>query len=341
MELKDFFFHLPESAIAQEPRKPRDSALLYVMNPDGTYSHSVFRKLPSLLREGDLLVVNDSRTIKARLFGNRPTGGKCEILLLRPLDSPTRWEALARPAKRMKAGSEFVIGGTKVRITKELEEGLREVEFLDRDVEKLIERTGHVPLPPYIRRKDEKGDRSDYQTIYAKEGYSVAAPTAGLHFTGRVLNGLEKKGVETARIRLDVGLGTFRPIVAENIDDHRMHSERYFIPERSAEQINSAMKQGRRILAVGTTAVRTLEDQGSRFGEMRPGSYESSIFIKPGYNFKMVSAMITNFHLPGSTLFVLVSAFMGRERMLAAYKDALDSGFRFYSYGDAMLLLRK
>ncbi|HPA26109.1 MAG TPA: tRNA preQ1(34) S-adenosylmethionine ribosyltransferase-isomerase QueA [Acidobacteriota bacterium] len=341
MELKDFFFRLPESSIAQEPRKPRDSALLYVMKADGTSIHSVFRKLPSLLEESDLLVVNDTRTIKARLFGKRPTGGKCELLLLRPLETLDRWEAMARPAKRLKTGSSFTIGGARVRITKELEEGLREVEFDGCDVEQLIERSGHVPLPPYIRRKDEKGDRRDYQTVYARQGYSVAAPTAGLHFTGRVLRDLEKKGLEIAKIRLDVGLGTFRPIVAENIDDHRMHSERYFVPEKASEQINRALKSGRRIVAVGTTVVRTLEDQGSRFGGMKPGAYESSIFIKPGYRFTTVSAMITNFHLPGSTLFVLVSAFMGRERMLAAYRDAIDSGFRFYSYGDAMLLFRK
>ena len=341
MELKDFFFHLPESAIAQEPRKPRDSALLYVMKPDGTRLHSVFRKLPSLLDESDLLVVNDTRTIKARLFGKRPTGGKGELLLLRPLDTLNRWEAMVRPAKRLKAGGSFTIGKTRARVTGELEEGLREIEFEDCDVEKLVERSGHVPLPPYIRRKDEKGDRIDYQTVYAREGYSVAAPTAGLHFTGRVLRDLEKKGVEIAKIRLDVGLGTFRPIVSEKIDDHSMHSEKYFMPEMAAEQINHAARSGRRIVAVGTTAVRTLEDQGSRFGEMRPGAYESSIFIKPGYRFTTVSAMVTNFHLPGSTLFVLVSAFMGRERMLAAYQDAIDSGFRFYSYGDAMLLFRK
>ncbi len=241
------------------------------MKADGTSIHSVFRKLPSLLEESDLLVVNDTRTIKARLFGKRPTGGKCELLLLRPLETLDRWEAMARPAKRLKTGSSFTIGGARVRITKELEEGLREVEFDGCDVEQLIERSGHVPLPPYIRRKDEKGDRRDYQTVYARQGYSVAAPTAGLHFTGRVLRDLEKKGLEIAKIRLDVGLGTFRPIVAENIDDHRMHSERYFVPEKASEQINRALKSGRRIVAVGTTVVRTLEDQGSRFGGRSPG----------------------------------------------------------------------
>ncbi len=341
MELKDFIFQLPESAIAQEPRRPRDSARLYVMKPDGSSCHSVFRRLPSLLAEGDLLVVNETRTIKARLFGRRPTGGKCELLLLRPLDTLFRWEAMARPAKRMRTGAAFNIGGATARVVRELEEGLREIEFSVCDIEKLIEKSGHVPLPPYIRRQDERSDRSGYQTVYAREGYSVAAPTAGLHFTNRVLRELEMKGVEIAKIRLDVGLGTFRPIVSENIEDHRMHSERYFVPEMAAEQINRALRSGRRVVAVGTTAVRTLEDQGTRFGEMRPGTYDSSMFIRPGYQFKMVSAMVTNFHLPGSTLFVLVSAFMGRERMLGAYQDAIDSGFRFYSYGDAMLLFRK
>jgi len=341
MELRDFFFHLPDSAIAQEPRTPRDSALLYVMNPDGTDDHSVFRKLPSLLRKDDLLVVNDTRTIKARLFGHKKTGGKCELLLLRPLSSLNRWEAMVRPAKRLRAGSSFEISGVEVTIKRELEEGLREVEFAGCDVEKLIKRSGHVPLPPYIKREDEKADRSDYQTVYAREGYSVAAPTAGLHFTKRVLKELEEKGIEVAKIRLDVGLGTFRPIVAEKIDDHKMHSERYFISDEAAAAVNRALMEKRRVVAVGTTAVRALEDQGMRYGKVKAGEYESAIFIKPGHDFRIVSAMVTNFHLPGSTLFVLVSAFMGRERMLKAYNEAIRLGYRFYSYGDAMLLFRK
>jgi S-adenosylmethionine:tRNA ribosyltransferase-isomerase len=340
MELKDFFYTLPDSAIALKPRNPRDSAMLYVMKPDGTEEHSNFRKLPSLLKKGDLLVINDTRTIKARLLVKKESGANCELLLLRPLDSMQRWEALVKPARRLKAGHRVHVGGAVIEIAKELDEGRREIRFLNSDVDKLLERSGRVPLPPYIDRKDDKTDRTNYQTVYAREGYSVAAPTAGLHFTKRVLRGLEENEIEIAKIRLDVGLGTFRPISAENIDDHKMHSERYYISEEAQEKINKALKEKRRVVAVGTTAVRALEDQGIRFGKLKSGVFDSSIFIKPGYDFKIVSAMITNFHLPGSTLLVLVSAFMGRERMLKAYKDALENGYRFYSYGDAMLLER-
>lgn len=340
MDLKDFLYSLPKEAIAQKPRNPRDSALLSVLNADGTNEDSTFRKLPSFLRKGDLLVLNDTKTIKARLLGNKPSGAKCEILLLRPLASQDEWSALVRPAKKLKAGAIVKVAGTKIEIKKEFDEGIREIHFKDGSAESLVRRAGRVPLPPYIERKDHKEDRRNYQTVYANIGYSVAAPTAGLHFTKRLLSALENKGINTAKIRLDVGLGTFKPISADNIEDHEMHSESYCVSKEAEKKINDALKEKRRVIAVGTTVVRALEDQAIRFGKLKRGHYESSIFIKPGYGFKIVSAMVTNFHLPGSTLLVLVSAFMGRERMLSAYKEALSKGYRFYSYGDAMLLFR-
>lgn len=343
MKTKDFWYFLPESSIAQKPRVPRDSSKLLVIDEENRIVHSKFTRVKDFLKNGDLVVLNDSKTIKARIFGKRKSGGKCEILLLRklPSDKRERWEVLCKPSRKLKSGGEIFVGGNILLVTKECEEGIREIEFTNCDSENIIKKYGKVPLPPYIRREDTKEDRRNYQTVYAKEGYSVAAPTAGLHFTKRVLNSIACKGVEIARIRLDVGLGTFKPVATEFVEEHKMHSEHYFISEEAKKKINSALKEKRRIVAVGTTVVRTLEDQMLKNGKIKEGDFETDIFITPGFEFKAVDAMITNFHLPETTLLMLVSAFKSREIILSAYEEAVKEGYLFYSYGDAMLLINK
>lgn len=343
MRTKDFWYYLPEELIAQKPRIPRDSSRLLVVDEKNRIDHSKFVKLKNYLMRGDLLVINDSKTIRARIYGKRKSGGGCEILLLRKLPSEKRerWEVLCRPAKKLRTGEEIFVGKYILIVVKEFGEGIREIEFLNCESQEVMQKYGRVPLPPYIRREDLKEDRRNYQTVYAKEGNSVAAPTAGLHFTKRVLDSLQKRGVEIARIRLDVGLGTFKPITSEEIESHKMHKEYYFICKEASNKINLAMKEKRRIIAVGTTVVRTLEDQMERFGKIRAGEYETNIFIKPGFQFKAVDAIITNFHLPETTLLMLVSAFKTREIILQAYKEAIKEKYLFYSYGDAMFLINR
>lgn len=343
MKTKDFFYFLPETSIAQKPRVPRDSSKLLVVDEENRIIHSQFKRVKDFLKRGDLVVINDSKTIKARIFGKRKSGGKCEVLLLRKLPSEKRerWEVLCKPSRKLKCGEEVFVGANILLVVKEREEGIREIEFVNCDSENVIKKYGRVPLPPYIRRKDTKEDRRNYQTVYAREGNSVAAPTAGLHFTKRVLKSLVDKGVEIARIRLDVGLGTFKPVVSENVEEHKMHTEEYFISKEASEKINSAAKEERRIVAVGTTVVRTLEDQMEKYGQIREGDFETDIFIRPGFKFRCVDAMITNFHLPETTLLMLVSAFKTRETILSAYEEAVKKGYLFYSYGDAMLLINK
>ncbi len=340
---RDFEYDLPPDRIARFPAKPRDASRLLVLPAEGLPIHGRFRDLPAHLRPGDLLVVNDSRVIPARIRVRRAGGGRGEVFLLRPAAAPGCWEALCRPAKRMRPGSRVSVGGNDgpiLEVLSDLGEGRRVVRPLGGTVEALLARHGEVPLPPYLQREAEPADRRRYQTVYAREGFSVAAPTAGLHFTPRVLRDLAARGVEVAAVRLDVGPGTFRPVEVDRLEDHRMDTEPYVVPEAAARAVNEALGRGRRVIAVGTTATRCLEDQAQRFGELRPGSWETSLYILPGFRFRIVTGLLTNFHLPGSTLLCLVAAFSGRERILAAYREAVERGYRFYSYGDACLLWR-
>ncbi|MDE2572843.1 MAG: tRNA preQ1(34) S-adenosylmethionine ribosyltransferase-isomerase QueA [bacterium] len=333
-------FELPASAIAQHPIAPRDAARLMVVRADGA-EHHLFAELPELLRSDDLLVLNETRVIRARLHGRRePSGGRCEIFVLHPEGAGTdRWAALVRPAKRLRPGARVRFeDGSLAEIIAEGEEGERIVQFsLAQTFDAFLRRIGSVPLPPYVH---EDVEEEDYQTIYARVEGSVAAPTAGLHFTPELLERITQRGIETAALVLDVGLGTFRPMTGERLDDHRMHAEHYAIPARTVEAITRAKRQGRRIVAVGTTTLRALEGCVHDHGALHPGGGETSIFITPGWRFAIVDALVTNFHLPRSTLLVLVSALAGRERILRAYAEAVAMGYRFYSFGDAMLLER-
>lgn len=340
MKLADFLFELPSDRIARYPARPRDASRLMVLDPDAPPRHRRFRDLPALLRAGDLLVLNDTRVHKVRLLGTTAGGGEAEVFLLNPCANGG-WEALVRPGRKLHPGKRVEFGaGAAVRIAEDLGAGRRRVEAEGSSMEALVRRFGSVPLPPYIDRRAEAADEIRYQTVFAREGFSVAAPTAGLHFTPRLFGALEERGVEVARLRLDVGTGTFKPVTVREVEDHRMDSESYFVGEESARRVNAALAAGRRVIAVGTTATRSLEDQMARFGEMVPGRYETALYIYPGYRFRAVSGLVTNFHLPGSSLILLVSALAGRERVLGAYREALEGGYRFYSYGDAMLLWR-
>ncbi len=327
--------------VAAYPAKPRDASRLMVLPERGQPVHERFRRLPEQLSPGDLIVFNDTRVIKARLLGRRAGGGKAEVFLLRPIGG-NAWEALLRPGGRLPMGSVVSLSkSASVRVVERNGGGKAVVILEGDDAEVFLARWGHVPLPPYIKRDDEPEDERRYQTVYADKGFSVAAPTAGLHFTPRVLSGLEARGIESARIRLDVGAGTFKPVTSEEVGEHKMDFERYFISPASASAINGALKNGRRVVAVGTTVTRSLEDQMARHGEVRDGEWETDLFITPGFKFRAVSGIVTNFHLPGSTLIMLVSALCGRERVLGAYREAVATGYRFYSYGDAMLAWKK
>ena len=339
MKLSDFHFDLPESSIAQHPLQDRaDSRLLVVDRKSGRWEDRSFRDLPEYLGPGDCLVVNDSRVLSARLIGTRPPGGgSAEALLLKPL-GPLRWEALVRPAKKLKIGARIDFApGLAATVSGEGDRGVRTLDFdpID-DFFTRVEQVGHVPLPPYIRHEDSPEDRERYQTVYARAPGSAAAPTAGLHFTPDLLAAVESKGVQRAQITLHVGLGTFQPVQADEVADHKMHSEVFEITADAAEKINAA----KRVVAVGTTSTRTLE-HAARQGEgvVRPGSGETDIFLRPGSEFLKVGALVTNFHLPESTLIMLVAAFAGRELILDAYRHAVREGYRFYSYGDAMLIV--
>lgn len=301
--------------------------------------HRIFREIKDLLKPGDVLVVNNTKVIPARLFGYDAKGREYEVLLLKRLDS-THWETLLRPARKAKIGSQIVIN-EELKLTIDSinpADGVRTVEFnYDGVFEEILDRVGIVPLPPYIREKLE--DKSRYQTVYAKIDGSAAAPTAGLHFTPELLGELKAKGVEIVEVLLHVGLGTFRPVKTDNILEHKMHSEYYKVTEEAAERINLAVKEGRRVIAVGTTSVRTLESAALFNGTVAAGEGNTDIFIYPGYEFKVVKGLITNFHLPESTLIMLVSAFTGREKTLELYRTAVDMKYRFFSFGDAMFIL--
>ncbi|HEY8496330.1 MAG TPA: tRNA preQ1(34) S-adenosylmethionine ribosyltransferase-isomerase QueA [Limnochordales bacterium] len=340
MRVSDFDYELPEELIAQTPVEPRDAARLLVVHRDtGLMEHRIFRDLPQYLRAGDVLVLNDTRVMPARLFGVKAsTGGRVEVLLLRRR-GPDAWEALVRPGRRLPVGTRIVFGEGQLsaEVIDRTEAGGRVLRFAPADdLDERLKELGQVPLPPYIRAP--LADPERYQTVYARDAGSAAAPTAGLHFTPELLDRLQGMGVEIVYLTLHVGLGTFRPVQAERVEEHRMHAEYFSVPQATAEAVNAAKREGRRVVAVGTTVARTLEASAAD-GRVRCGDGWTDLFIYPGYRWKIVDALITNFHLPRSTLLMLVSALLGRERTLAAYQEAVRQRYRFYSFGDAMLIL--
>ncbi len=340
MKTSDFYYDLPEELIAQTPLERRDASRLMVLNRrTGEVTHRHFYDIVEYLNPGDCLVMNDSRVLPARLLGHRPTGGAVEVLLLRDLGNKC-WECLCKPGRKMQPGNEVIFGdGALTATVREVrEDGNRVVEFHYEGIFlEILERLGKMPLPPYI--KAELQDQERYQTVYSREVGSAAAPTAGLHFTQELLENIRAKGVDTAFVTLHVGLGTFRPVKAEEITDHHMHSELCMMNQETAELLNETRTRGGRIICVGTTSCRTLESLVNPDGSFCPGSKWTDIFIYPGYTFKAMDGLITNFHLPESTLVMLVSAFAGREHVLAAYKQAVDQRYRFFSFGDAMCIL--
>jgi S-adenosylmethionine:tRNA ribosyltransferase-isomerase len=340
LKTDDFDYHLPEELIAQTPVEPRDHSRLMVLDrASGNFEHRRFYDLPDYLRPGDVLVFNDSRVIPARLYATRASGGSAELLLLRRLE-PGRWDALVKPGRRMRQGDTFEASRDGRRITGEVvevhEDGSRTVELSG---EEHLDVLGAVPLPPYIH--EPLADPERYQTVYAKTRGSVAAPTAGLHFTPQLLDKLRSQGVETVFVTLHVGLGTFRPVTVADPESHKMHPEYWELSPDAAEAIGKAKSEGRRVISIGTTAVRLMEQAAavSVDPNVSPGSGWADIFIYPGYRFQLVDALVTNFHLPKSTLLMLTSALAGRDRLLSAYQEAASQGYRFYSFGDAMLIL--
>ncbi len=348
MQTSDFDYDLPAELIAQHPPAERSAARMLALNRDtGECELRGFRDFGEYLRAGDCLVLNDTRVIPARLFGIKEGGGaRLELLLLRPQgDVGNRWAALVRPARRVRRGAGIRLldrGGGETDVSCRLVDRVAEEAILefDGEVDAILARCGHMPLPPYIRREDELSDQERYQTVFARHPGAVAAPTAGLHFTPEVLDGLRAKGVQVAELTLHVGPGTFRPVAVEDLCEHRMHTERYVLPSETAVAINRARHAGGRIVAVGTTVVRVLESCADAGGLVRPGEGETDIFLHPPYRPRVVDLLLTNFHLPRSTLLMLVCCLADRERVLAAYRLAVARGLRFYSYGDCMLLWR-
>ena len=355
MNVSDFDFELPEPLIAQEASERGRSRLLVLRRDTGAVEHATFADLERFLRPGDLLVLNDTRVFPARLIGRRdPSGGEVECLLMgrpRPVagaePGAEEWDALVHPGQKLKPGARMRFDGDGVSLHGEILarrfQGRRTVRLWTTDpagVAAAVDRIGHVPLPPYIKREDRPADRERYQTVYAAERGSIAAPTAGLHFTPGQLASLRAAGVETAQVTLHVGYGTFKPVRVERVEDHEVDPESYTVSAAAAGELTRARREGRRVVAVGTTTVRVLEslDAGAG-GEVRPGAGDTRLFIHPGHQFRLVDALITNFHLPKSSLLMLVAAFAGRERVLAAYRDAVAHGYRFYSYGDAMFIV--
>ncbi|WP_029522968.1 tRNA preQ1(34) S-adenosylmethionine ribosyltransferase-isomerase QueA [Persephonella sp. KM09-Lau-8] len=336
MKLSEFDYHLPEELIAKYPVEPRDSCRLMVLDRrNQKIEHRIFRDIVDYLKEGDLLVLNDTKVIPARLIGRKTTGAKIEVLLLRPY-TDNEWEVLIKNIKRLKPGQEVIFGEDfKAVLLEKYQEGKARVKLIGDNIKELINKYGHIPLPPYIEREDEDRDKEAYQTVFARKEGAVASPTAGLHFTQELLKKLEEKGIKKAFCTLHVGLGTFRPIQTEDITKHKMHEEYYQIPDETLQAIRKTKEKGKKVIAVGTTVVRTLETYA------QTGKKEgfSDIFIYPPYQFKMVDALITNFHLPKSTLILLVSAFAGKDFIFKAYNEAIQQKYRFFSYGDAMLIL--
>ena len=339
MKTQDFYYDLPEELIAQTPLQQRDSSRLLVLDKNsGELQHRHFFDIIDFLHPGDCLVLNNSRVLPARLIGHRPTGGAVEVLLLRDLGEK-RWECLCKPGRKMQVGNQVIFGDGELTATvcEIREDGNRVVEFHYEGIFlEVLERLGKMPLPPYI--KAELADQERYQTVYSKEVGSAAAPTAGLHFTQELLEKVRNKGVKTAFVTLHVGLGTFRPVKAEEITEHHMHSELCMISQDTADVLNETKRNGGRIVCVGTTSCRTLESLVNEDGTFRASSKWTEIFIYPGYKFKAMDALITNFHLPESTLVMLVSAFAGRESVLHAYEEAVKERYRFFSFGDAMFI---
>ena len=341
MKTVDFYYDLPKELIAQTPLEPRDSSKMMVLSKkDGSILHKHFCDVVDMLNEGDCLILNDSRVLPARIFGNKEeTGASVEFLMLRQIENNT-WETLAKPGKKAKIGTKFTFGdgimtGTVRDVT---EEGNRIVDFeCEENIYTALDKIGQMPLPPYITEK--LNDKERYQTVYSNELGSAAAPTAGLHFTKELLQKIREKGVNIGYVTLHVGLGTFRPVKVDNITEHKMHSEHYEVPEETAQLIKNTKENGKRVIAVGTTSCRTLESVAQKHGEIIPCHGFTDIFIYPGFEFKVLDGLITNFHLPESTLIMLVSAFTGYENTMNAYKTAVDEKYRFFSFGDSMMIV--
>ncbi len=347
MDVTDFDFDLPHELVAQEPAAQRDGArLLFLHRDSGAFSHRLVTDLPGLLRQNDVLVVNNTRVFPARLLGRRlPGGGRVECLLIGRLDeSDDQWEALMHPGQRLGPGARVVFEGARTlhgEVLAQRHYGRRVIRLWTADgssIDEVVDAIGHVPLPPYIKRADRADDRDRYQTVFARQRGSVAAPTAGLHMTERLIDAIEARGVALVEITLHVGYGTFQPVRVEHVEDHRLASERCEISAPAAARINRALDEGRRIVAVGTTTTRALESAASD-GHIRAGIRSTDLFIYPGFEFRVIGGLMTNFHLPRSSLLMLVAAFAGRERVLTAYAAAIADRYRFYSYGDAMLIL--
>ena len=366
MLTSDFDYFLPEELIAQEPLPERDaSRMLRLSRASGSFEDRSFRELPDLLRPGDVVVFNNTRVFPARLYGRRSGSraqplsprnpaakdflkGQVEVLLTAQVSqAPNEWECLVRPGRKIGVGEMIYFGPTDMpestRLVAEVVGrgafGERRIRFEPvADFFAIVEELGHIPLPPYIARPDRSADRERYQTVYARERGSVAAPTAGLHFTPEILSRLDERGIETVEVTLHVGLGTFQPVRTDRVEEHKLHREAYGISAPAAEAVNRALAEGRRVVAVGTTSVRTLEYAAQSSGRVRAESGEADLFIYPGFHFRVVGALLTNFHLPQSTLLMLVSAFGGRQLVLEAYRHAVDERYRFYSYGDSMLV---
>ena len=341
MKTVDFYYDLPKELIAQTPLEPRDSSKMMVLSKkDGSILHKHFYDVVDMLNEGDCLILNDSRVLPARIFGNKEeTGASVEFLMLRQIENNT-WETLAKPGKKAKIGTKFIFGdgimtGTVRDVT---EEGNRIVDFeCEENIYTALDKIGQMPLPPYITEK--LNDKERYQTVYSNELGSAAAPTAGLHFTKELLQKIRDKGVNIGYVTLHVGLGTFRPVKVDNITEHKMHSEHYEVPEETAQLIKNTKENGKRVIAVGTTSCRTLESVAQKHGEIVPCHGFTDIFIYPGFEFKVLDGLITNFHLPESTLIMLVSAFTGYDNTMNAYKTAVDEKYRFFSFGDSMMIV--
>ena len=341
MKTSDFYFDLPQEQIAQDPLEDRSSSRLLVLDKEtGEYEHRVFRDIVDYLHPGDCLVLNNTKVIPARLFGEKEgTGAHIEILLLKRRENDI-WETLVKPGRKAKPGTKISFGGGLLtgEVMDVVEEGNRLIRFSYEGIfEEILDQLGQMPLPPYITHQLK--DKNRYQTVYAKYDGSAAAPTAGLHFTPELLKQVKEMGVEIAEVTLHVGLGTFRPVKVENVLEHHMHSEFYMIDEEAAEKINRTRENGGRVICVGTTSCRTIESAADENGRLKASSGWTDIFIYPGYRFKVLDCLITNFHLPESTLLMLVSALAGREHILAAYEEAVKQGYRFFSFGDAMLIV--
>ena len=340
MKVTDYYFDLPQEQIAQDPLEDRSSSRLLVLNKEtGEYSHHIFREITDFLKPGDCLVLNNTKVITARLFGEKEgTQAKIEILLLKRKENDV-WETLVKPGKKAKVGTKIIFGGGLLvgEVIDIVEEGNRLIQFTYEGIfEEILDQLGQMPLPPYITHQLK--DKNRYQTVYAKYDGSAAAPTAGLHFTPELLQQVKDMGVDIAEVTLHVGLGTFRPVKVDNILEHHMHSEFYMVTQEAADKINNAKKNGHRVICVGTTSCRTIESAADENGMLRESSGWTEIFIYPGYQFKVLDCLITNFHLPESTLLMLVSALAGREHVLAAYEEAVKEGYRFFSFGDAMFI---